>query len=291
MSNTSNQRTIGRTVAVEGYGYWSGRDVRVEFRPAGCSSGVVFVRRDMPGCPQVAADIENRLDVPLRTSLGWGHVRVDMVEHIMAALAGMKIDNCEVWVNEAELPGCDGSSLPFVRALESAGIVEQPVPRRRLIVQDIVRLGGQDSWIEARPSASGRTTLEYHLDYGIQSPIRRQSYRLSLSPASFRAELAPCRTFCLEEEARRLLAQGLGRRASIRDLLVFGPDGPIENTLRFPDECVRHKLLDLVGDLALAGCELVGHITAHRSGHRLNGELVRTLVPDGRALQNIRCCA
>ena len=122
--------------------------------------------------------------------------------------------------------------------------------------------------------------LRYELDYGGGSPIGRQSLEVSLSPRHFHMNLAPSRTFMLESEAMAIQAQGLGRRATFRDLLVFGPRGPIDNQLRFPDECVRHKMVDMVGDLAMTGCDLAGRFAAYRSGHRLNAELVRAIVAD-----------
>jgi len=291
MHTPPTQRTIAGTAVVSGFGYWSGRDVRVEFRPADPDSGIVFVRGDLEGTPAIKADIANRLDTPLRSSLRDGPGRVDMVEHVMAALGGLGIDNCQVWVDQAEMPGCDGSCLPFVEALDSVGTVPQDAPRRPWAVDRTVRLGTAQSWIEARPSLAGETLLECHLDYGLASAIGRQSYRLVLTPESFRRELAPCRTFVLKEEADRLLAQGLGRRVTARDLLVFDDSGPIENCLRFPEECVRHKMVDLVGDLALGGCALVGEFVAYRSGHRLNGELVRTFLCSGAIGRELGRCA
>ena len=272
------QRTIGRRACVAGFGYWSGRDVCLEFRPAEVDAGIVFVRGDLKGCPQIPAQVAHRVETPRRTSLQCGPARVDMVEHVLAALAGLQIDNCEVWTDEPEMPGCDGSAMPFVAALQAAGFVAQQVPRPRLAVCQVIRLGDERSWIEARPTASAAPVLRYQLDYGPSGPIGRQAYEIALGPESFRAELAPCRTFVLKAEADQLQAQGLGRRATFRDLLVFDQDGPIDNHQRFPDECARHKLVDMVGDLALAGCDLIGRFTAYRSGHRLNADLVRTLL-------------
>jgi len=291
MDTLRNQRTLACTAHVEGFGYWDGRDVRVEFRPAAADTGIVFVRRDLPGCPRIEARVENWVEIPRRTTLQSGGAAVEMVEHIMAALAGLRIDNCEVWVDAAEMPGCDGSALPFVEAIDAVGTVGQNAPRARRIVREVIRLGSHDSWIEVRPHASKGTFLKYRLDYGPHGPIGRQVFELSLTPDSFRKELSPCRTFMLKAETDWLLAQGLGRRATVRDLLVFGPDGPLENRLRFPDECVRHKLLDMVGDLGLAGCDLVGQFVAYRSGHRLNAELLRTITCQTGIVAGWRACA
>lgn len=278
------QRTLAAPAVVEGFGYWTGKDVRVEFRPAAADTGVAFVRADLARPARIRATVANRVETPRRTTLRAGGASVEMVEHIMAALGGLGIDNCEIWVNAAEMPGLDGSSLPFVEALTAAGVVEQNAPRPMLCVRDITRLGNDENWVEARPSTSGGLSIKFHLDYGAGNAIGRQTLTLPVTPDSFRRELAPSRTFMLKAEADWLLAQGLGRRATLKDLLVFDTDGPIDNELRFRDECVRHKTLDLIGDLSLAGCDLAAHIVAYRSGHRLNAELVRVLLTEGDML-------
>lgn len=291
MFTARKQRTLARTAVVDGFGYWSGRDVHLEFRPAEAGSGIVFVRSDLGGCPRIPADPAHRVEVPRRTTLARGEARVDMVEHVMAALKGLQIDNCEVWADEAEMPGCDGSSEPFVRALTEAEIVMQDADRPRRMIDRVIHLGNEKSWVEARPPICASPVVEYHLDYGPRSPIGSQTGEFAIQPDVFRRELAPARTFLLEEEAQWLRAQGLGSRVTYRDLLIFGPRGPIDNSLRFGDECVRHKVLDMVGDLALAGCDLVGHFVAYRSGHRLNAELVRRLVARNECARQFRRCA
>jgi UDP-3-O-acyl N-acetylglucosamine deacetylase len=291
MSATRNQRTIAAPALVEGVGYWSGRDVRVEFRPAPADTGIVFVRADLKNCPRIPAAIANRVEMPRRTALESGAASVEMVEHLMAALAGLQIDNCELWVDQPEMPGCDGSCLPFVEALRAAGAVEQNAVRRRLAIRRSIRVGDSNCWIEARPCSSTKTILRYELDYGSGNPIGRQSLEVSLSPRHFHMNLAPSRTFVLEAEAAAMKASGLGPRATCKDLLIFGSRGPIGNTLRFPDECVRHKLADMVGDLALTGCDLTGRFVAFRSGHRLNAELVRAILAQGAIQEELKRCA
>lgn len=283
------QHTIARSCRVGGVGYWSGQDVNVEFRPAPADSGIVFVRADLPGCPRIPATIEHRVATPRRTNLSDGEASVEMIEHVMAALFGLAIDNCEVWVDAAEMPGLDGSALPIVLALDEAGCVAQHVRRARCPVRRAMRLGDERSWIEAKPCCSGRLVLQYELDYGPQSPIGRQRLELVLSAENFRRGLAPCRTFMLQSEAEAVQNQGLGAKVTYQDLLVFGPQGPIDNELRFPDECVRHKLLDMVGDLALSGCDLAGRFSAYRSGHQLNAELVSTLIEEHKTHELKRC--
>ncbi len=291
MDTSRRQRTIGQSATVAGFGYWSGRDVSVEFRPAEPGTGIVFVRRDLPNRPRIPAHIAYRLEQPRRTSLRLGEAGVDMIEHVMAALGGLKIDNCEIWVDEAEMPGCDGSALPFVEALDRAGVVEQGAWQPRLVIDEVVRVGDAASWIEVRPAGGAVPRYQYHLDYGPESPIARQTYQTELTPEIFRRELAPSRTFMLKAEAEWLLGQGIGHRTRAQDLLVYDREGPIENRERFPDECARHKLLDMLGDLTLAGCDLVGDFTAFRSGHRLNAEAVRTLLGASLGARQSRRCA
>jgi UDP-3-O-acyl-N-acetylglucosamine deacetylase len=183
------------------------------------------------------------------------------------------------------MPGMDGSARAFVEALDAAGVVEQPAFRAQLAVREVTRLSDGDAWIEIRPAAHGGLSARYRLDYGGDNAIGRQTLGLLVTPDSFRNELADSRTFLLKAEADWLLGQGLGTRISPRDLLIFGDDGPIDNQLRYADECVRHKVLDLVGDLALAGCDLAGHVVAHRTGHRLNAELVKVLLGEGQLVE------
>jgi len=278
MTSARMQQTIAGRAVVEGFGYWSGRDVRVEFRPAAAGAGIYFVRGDIGPGARVPARAELRIDVPRRTNLRQGRIEVEMVEHVLAALSGLNIDNCEVWTSQPEMPGCDGSAAPFVDALLRAGVAPQGVEAPRLTVAETVRVGNAESWIEARPSADGEFSIEYQLDYSPCSAIGRQVARMAVTAERFRSEIAPCRTFLLRSEAEQLIRQGLGLRVTPRDLLVFDDDGPVENRLRFPNECARHKLLDVLGDLALAGCRLVGEFTAYRSGHRLHAELTQQLI-------------
>ncbi len=278
MSVPRCQHTVRKPVAVEGFGYFSGQDIRVEFRPAPVGAGVTFVRGDLNPAARVPVSPTLRLDVPRRTSLEWRGVRVDMVEHVLAALAGLQIDNCDVWVNAAEMPGCDGSALAFVEALDSVGRVGQIAPVRQIRVKQRIRVGDENNWIEASPSRDGNLSVAFDLDYAAHPAIGRQTIRLNVHPATFRTELAPCRTFLEEEAAQAMVAQGVGGRVTTQNLLIFGPQGPIENTLRFDNECVRHKVLDVVGDLALTGCEVVADVVAYRSGHRLHAELAKQMM-------------
>jgi UDP-3-O-[3-hydroxymyristoyl] N-acetylglucosamine deacetylase len=288
MAQLRKQQTLAQVAEFSGFGYWSGKDVRVELRPAPVDSGLNFVRSDIAPHVRISADARNRLEAPRRTTLATGNAQVEMVEHILAALYGLQIDNCEIWVDQAEMPGGDGSSQAIVEAIDAAGIVEQEAPAKRLVISEVTRVGDDNSWVEARPHKHAGLAVRYRLDYGPDCPIGRETIDLKITPKSFRKELATARTFLLEEEANWLRSRGLGTRVTNQDLLVFGPNGLIDNELRYENECVRHKALDLVGDLALAGCELVGYVIAHRSGHRLNAELVRTILQEGRVEGGLR---
>jgi UDP-3-O-acyl N-acetylglucosamine deacetylase len=270
------QQTIIRPVRLDGFGFWSGRDIAMEFRPAPPDTGIVFVRHDLKPPTRIPALAEHRIDSPRRTTLASLRATVEMVEHTLAALAGLNIDNCEVWVDDAEMPGLDGSSLPIASALAQAGTAQQPARRRTMVIAQLTRVGSQDAWIEARPSDRPGLSIEYELDFS-GAGIGRQRFQALLSPAVFMRQIAPARTFLLKKEAQWLQSQGLAQRVTYQDVLVFDDTGLVDNHLRFQDECVRHKILDLIGDLALAGCDLHGSLVAHRSGHQLNAELVQAL--------------
>ena len=286
-STRRQERTIAAETSVRGIGFLTGADVRVRFRPAEAGAGVTFVRADLPGCPSVPAHLRHVIPRQRRTTLRRGEAVVEMVEHVMAALSGLRVDNCVVELDAGEAPGLDGSSLAYVEALDGAGIVEQDRQREVLVIDRAISLRSGKAVLSAHPGEADRLLMAYSLDYGPAAAIVPQSRFQEITPESFRAELAPCRTFLLEAEARALRAEGIGSRTTEEDLLIFGPDGPIRNALRYPDECARHKILDMVGDLALLGKDLAGHVVAHRSGHSLNAELGLALLKSCAAAEPI----
>jgi len=269
------QNTIARTVSVSGFGLFHGADVRLEFCPAPTDHGIVFERVDLKSPVQIPALIEYVTPQERCTVITHQGANVAVIEHVMAALAGLQVDNCLVRLNAPEPPIGDGSSSEFVNALQRAGIVQQDVQRQVLHVDELtVEIETDRVGIAAQPCRSGGYQIGFILDYG-RGPIPHQSLNLTITPESFVSELANCRTFVLEQEADALRAKGLALRATPQNALVFGKDGILGNSLRRPDECVRHKILDCVGDFALIGCDLVGRFTASRSGHRLNQEMIR----------------
>ncbi len=272
------QQTIRRAVTVAGVGYWSGRPCRVEFQPAMAGAGIVFVRRVGDVSVRIPLSVEHRVDATARTNLAVAGAAVQMVEHAASALAGLGIDCCLVKVSEEELPGLDGSAAPYVEALLEAGLERLGQPLEPLVVREPCRVEDGDAWVEALPPVYPGLSIEYDLDYG-PGPIGRQGLSMRITPELYRRELAAARTFIRSAEAERLTRSGLATHVTCRDLVVFGDDGPIDNELRWPDECVRHKVLDLVGDLALAGRPIHAHVRACRSGHRLNAALAARLRP------------
>ncbi len=272
------QRTLASATVVRGVGFFHGSDVTLRFNPAEPDTGVVFVRSDLPDQPAVPARIHHVVPSLRRTTIQRGPALVEMIEHVMAALAGTRIDNCLVEVDAPECPGCDGSSRVFIEALEKAGIVEQDRPRQALAIERSFTVREGNATLAAHPGAGESLTLSYHLDYGPDSAIPSQSFLIDLTPPTFRRELASSRTFLLESEVQMLRAAGIGNRATPADVLIFGRDGVMGNTLRFNDECARHKVLDMVGDLSLLGMDLHGFVVAHRSGHHTNAALVRRLL-------------
>jgi UDP-3-O-acyl N-acetylglucosamine deacetylase len=271
------QRTIARPAEVEGIGFLTGANVRLRFLPAPPSTGVIFRRTDLKSVAEVPAQIDHVTGTRRRTILGLGPAQIGLVEHVLAALAGLRIDNCYIELNAPEPPGLDGSSRGFVELLHGAGIVPQSVRRAVFTVDEPLVIAQDGASLAIHPVESDELRISYTLHYPPGSPLGRQAHTQWITPQEFASELAGCRTFIFESEALELRRQGLGAKTRVTDLLVFGPNGPIDNALRFANEPARHKILDLVGDLALFGHDLRGHLVAYRSGHALNVELVRHL--------------
>jgi UDP-3-O-acyl N-acetylglucosamine deacetylase len=271
------QRTLAADVQIEGVGFVTGASVRVRLRPAPANTGIVFHRTDRPSAPAIPALAANVTDTRRRTTLGSAENGVTLVEHLLATLAGLRIDNCTIEIDGPEPPGLDGSANGYVEAIAGCEIVEQSASRDIWTVKTpvVITVGG--ATIAIHPATEPGLRASYLLDYGVFSPIHRQTFTLDVRPADFVREVAMCRTFVTEAEAQALRDQGIGRHLTTADLLVFGPDGPIDNRVRFADEPARHKVLDMLGDLALCGFDLAGHVVAYRSGHALNVQLALKL--------------
>ena len=275
-----SQFTLGRTVGCRGIGFVTGADVRLELHPADPGFGLAFQRLDCPGTPPVPATREFVLPRSRRTAIGCDNVVIELVEHVLAGLAGMQIDNCLITLDAPEPPGFDGSCRPIVDAILKAGRVPQDAARPCRSIDRPLSTGKSGRNITLRPLTRPALAITYHLDYGPRSPIASQNRTYVLDPETFSRDIAGCRTFVLDDEVAALKQQGLGLGLTHQDLLVFGPNGPIDNPLHFPDECARHKILDCIGDFALLGTDLHGHIHACCTGHSDNHEATAMILGD-----------
>ncbi len=269
------QKTILHEVSVAGRGLFTGESTTATFKPAPVGHGVVFVRTDLGRQVRIPALVQHITKRTRRSTLRNGADSIETIEHCMAALAGLGLDNMEVQVSGGELPGVDGSCLPFVEALQSAGIVDQPAERQFLRVIEPIEVRDGSAALIATPPAADEFQIFYDLDYGAP-PIGQQLFSYNLN-GDFPQQIAPARTFVTRQEAEMLRARGLGVHLEPGDVLVLDADGPMGTSYRFPNECVRHKVLDLIGDLYLLGCPIQGKIVAYKSGHSLNHALVRKL--------------
>jgi len=269
------RQTIRKRATVGGVGLHLGQPVTLHFEPAAPNAGVRFVRGDRPGSAPVPAHAAVAVLADRRTQLGDGDEAFHTVEHVLAAVAALDVDDLRIVMDAAEPPIADGSARPFIDALLEAGVVEHGGPARYLTVTTPVRMVDGDSVYEATPG------LQFELDVSIVFPhalIGEQSIRLVVSGESFRRELAGARTFGFMHEVEALRAAGLIQGASTANAVVLDATGLVDTTLRWPDEFVRHKALDCVGDLALAGARVRGRIRAHRPSHKGTVLFVRELL-------------
>jgi UDP-3-O-[3-hydroxymyristoyl] N-acetylglucosamine deacetylase/3-hydroxyacyl-[acyl-carrier-protein] dehydratase len=273
---------------VQGRGLFGGKDAKVVLRPAPADSGVVFVRTDVPEAVRIRAVAPNLAERSRRTTIKKGSISIETVEHCLAAIIAMDVDNVTVEVNGSELPAPDCSCAEYFKALKRAGVVEQQVRRKEFVISEPISISAGDASIYALPYPDGGLNITYDLDYGGYTGIGRQIFSCRLTPESFEKNLASARTFLLEAEARQFQARGMGTHVSPRDILVINSDGPVKNSYRFPDECVRHKIVDLIGDLALVGRAVRGRIVAYKSGHSLNQILVRKLYEAAQQRERIQ---
>jgi UDP-3-O-[3-hydroxymyristoyl] N-acetylglucosamine deacetylase len=276
-ASTWSQQTLKASISCVGIGLHTGRRVGLTFRPAPVDHGIVFRRSDLG--VEIPARFDRVVETRLATVLAVGEARIGTVEHVMAALAGCGIDNALVEVDGPEMPILDGSAAQFVFLLDCAGIAAQQRPRSTIEILRSVRVSDGDGFAELRPALRDEHGLEMALSIDFSAAaIGRQTLSLRLTPESFRRELAEARTFALMEEIEQLRAAGYAQGGSLDNAVVFDRERVLNPAgLRMQDECVRHKLLDAVGDLGLAGAALRGRFVAHRSGHTLNNRLLQAL--------------
>jgi UDP-3-O-[3-hydroxymyristoyl] N-acetylglucosamine deacetylase/3-hydroxyacyl-[acyl-carrier-protein] dehydratase len=282
MSVSDRQKTVGKETSFSGRGLFSGEPATVTLAPAEANTGITFIREQDGKVATISASIKNVLKRPRRTCLKNGTLLVETVEHCMAAMSGMGVDNAVVRVSGGhvgELPGGDGSSRPFVELVQEAGLVEQDAAQEPLIIRKPEQVSIGDATLAALPGPTDRLEIIY--DFEAASPLGRQVFCYTLNGSTsedFARQVAPARTWVFESEALEMQSRGLGIHLTTQDLLVIAPNGPIENSFRFADECARHKVLDLIGDLYLLGRPIRGRLVAHKSGHELNHMLARKLL-------------
>ncbi len=268
-----NRQTLARAVDVEGVGLHSGRPVRLRLVPAEANSGIVFVRTDCDAC--IPAVLENVGPSFYATVLGKGEVTVSTIEHLMAALYAMLVDDLRIELDGPEVPILDGSSRPFVELIESAGRVELDAVREYMTLIRPLIVSAEDKRIAAYPCREYRVTYAIEFDH---PALGFQELSASLWGQNvFKEKIAPARTFTLERDIEALRARGLALGGSLDNALVLGEEGLLNPDLRFPDEFVRHKMLDLTGDLSLLGRPLRAHVVAYRAGHDMHTQLARTI--------------
>ena len=274
---TRAQRTLKKEVSFSGVGLHTGKAVTMRFCPAPPHSGIVFQRVDLPGKPTIPAACEYVQDTSRSTCIGIGSCSVQTVEHVLAAVHAFQIDNLCIQVNEGEPPIGDGSSLPFVEMIESVGIEEQRSTTSVVRLKEPVYFSHGATHLVMVPSDVYR--ISYTLHYPNTPVIRSQYFSFEVNEENFKREVSSCRTFALYEEITALMERGLIRGGSlenavvIKDDVVFSKEG-----LRFQDEMVRHKVLDLIGDLSLVGFHFLAHVIAIRSGHMSNVALGKALI-------------
>ncbi len=278
-ANNRLQQTLAGPINLEGPGLFHGISARLRLLPADANHGIVFRRTDLPQTPRIPARHEFVLNAPRRTVLGHQSTPlVETIEHLMAALAGLQIDNCLVELDAPEVPSFDASSRIFCDAILETGIQKLSPPIASFdAATTLVEQGSGGQSLVMRPYVKPLLAVTWHLDYGARAPIPAQVYSAEITPEIFVREIAAARTFVLESEITALKSLGYGKHLTDSDLLVCSADGTWNNRLRWQDECVRHKLLDCIGDLALSGYPLRGHVAAVRSGHKLNHQMAASI--------------
>ena len=272
------QKTLAKVARVTGIGLHSGAKVNLEIKPGEIDSGIIFVRKDLPGSPKISATADKVTSVLRATTIEDGGIKIFTIEHLMSALAAAQIDNCIVELDAEEPPVLSGNSADFFSAIISAGVVEQSADKKIFQLEKIYRIDASDGrFLIALPYDGFRisfTSVNPHPAVGIQFAD------FKITQEVYAKEIAPARTIAYEKEVEQLRQMGLGLGGTIENVIVYNDEGWL-NELKFSDELVRHKVLDLIGDLRLAGF-LNCHVVAYNSGHALNTALAKKIFSDRR---------
>lgn len=282
---TRAQRTLRGSIECSGIGLHTGEECHLRLKPAEPDSGVVFVRSDLPNSPEVPVSLDYVTIRQRQTTLKNGEAEVQTIEHLLSVFHGLQVDNAVVELDAPELPGMDGSAMPFVQMIREVGIAEQKAVRKSFTIDEPIYFMEEGTSLAALPAPEGSgLTVSYTLDYGEAG--LSQFFTFQVDGDGYIDLIAPARTFCLEREVEQLRAMGLGKGATYENTVVLTETGVKNTNLRFPNEPVRHKILDLVGDLALAGIDLDAHVIATKTGHRANIQFVRKIVQEIQAREN-----
>jgi UDP-3-O-[3-hydroxymyristoyl] N-acetylglucosamine deacetylase len=270
------QRTLRRQVACAGIGLHSGNKVNLTLKPAAPDTGIRFRRGDLGGI-EIPASLDSLSGTYYATGLRRDGATVDTIEHLLAALVSQGIDNVVVELDHSEVPIMDGSSAPFVYLIQEAGVKVQAEPRRFLKVLRPITASRGDAMMSLYPADAFKVTYTISFDHPL---LRHQSHTLSVTEESFAEHIAPARTFGFLREVEMLRQQGLTLGGSLENAIVLSETGVLNNTLRFEDEFVRHKILDAIGDLALLGYPILGHVVANRAGHAMHTAFARRVLEE-----------
>ncbi len=278
MQTALMQQTLARTMALSGTGVHSGKKNHIMIRPAMENHGIKFRRVDLPGTQDIPALFKRVVDTSLATVLGVNGAIVSTIEHLMASFAGLGIDNALVEMDDYEMPIMDGSAKEFTRAITAAGIVTQGLPRHVMIIKKPVRVEDQDKFVEVQPAPCYKITCSIEFDHPL---IGRQAITFDRTKNNFEKEISHARTFGFIQDLELLKKFSLAKGGSLDNAIVIDRDRILNSDgLRYPDEFVRHKLLDSLGDFSLLGMPIQGHITSHKSGHTLNHRFIEKLLDD-----------
>jgi UDP-3-O-[3-hydroxymyristoyl] N-acetylglucosamine deacetylase len=276
------QRTLRRQISCVGIGLHSGNKVNLTLKPAPADSGIRFRRTDVggPGGHEVPATVQHLAGIQLATGLSRNEVSVETVEHLLAALTSCGVDNVLVELNSPEVPIMDGSAAPFIYLIQEAGLKTLPARRKYLKIVRPIAISRGDKRIALYPSDHFKVTYSISYDHPM---LRHQSRTLRITEDTFVEELAPARTFTFLKDVEMMRQNGLALGGSLENAIVLGETGILNNALRFEDEFVRHKILDAIGDLALVGYPVIGHLVAHRAGHALHTEFAAKILDETNA--------
>ncbi len=262
------QRTISKPVGFSGIGVHSGKKVNLTIKPAPVNHGIKFVRTDLTDKPSVSAHFNMVVDTSLATVIGYDGFIVSTIEHLMASFAGFSIDNAIVELDAYELPIMDGSAGPFISYIKTAGIEEQPGPRYFFVVKEPIELKEDGKFVAIYPASKFKITCTIYYAHPL---IREQSYSIDVSDQVFEKEICRARTFGFLQEIEYLKKYGFARGGSLDNVIVLDEKDILnKDGLRFPDEFVRHKILDCIGDFSLLGIPILGHVIVNKSGHSFN---------------------